>query len=113
MSPANAAHAVPSVPSVPSVAEDRPQPPAEGALPPGWDEADRLSILDGMRRWGKTWDEMVEMHARYRPKPVKPATLAKLLLESALDEEEYRVAREEVRSLGLDADAIPHEKAWL
>ena len=35
---------------------------------------------------------------------------AELLLENAVDEEDYQRAVEEVRKLGLDPDQIPHEK---
>ncbi len=35
---------------------------------------------------------------------------AALLLENAVDWKDYESAREEVRKLGLDPDAIPHEK---
>lgn len=35
---------------------------------------------------------------------------AELLLNDAVDEEDYARAREEVRRLGLDPDAIPHER---
>lgn len=35
---------------------------------------------------------------------------AELLLENAVDEEDYRRAVEEVRKLGLDPADVPHEK---
>jgi AbrB family looped-hinge helix DNA binding protein len=35
---------------------------------------------------------------------------AALILENAVDREDYERAREEVRKLGVDPDAIPHEK---
>jgi AbrB family looped-hinge helix DNA binding protein len=39
-----------------------------------------------------------------------PRRRAELLLENAVDEEDYRRAAEEVRKLGLDPAEIPHEK---
>lgn len=35
---------------------------------------------------------------------------AELLLNNAIDDEDYERAREEVERLGLDPDAIPHER---
>ena len=35
---------------------------------------------------------------------------AELLLENAVDSKDYARARKEVRKLGLDPDAIPHER---
>jgi AbrB family looped-hinge helix DNA binding protein len=39
-----------------------------------------------------------------------PQRKAEFLLSSAVDAEDYAAAREEVRQLGLDPDAIPHHK---
>jgi AbrB family looped-hinge helix DNA binding protein len=39
-----------------------------------------------------------------------PARVAELLLNNAVDTEDYGLAREQVRELGLDPDDIPHEK---
>jgi AbrB family looped-hinge helix DNA binding protein len=39
-----------------------------------------------------------------------PERIAEFLLNNAVDAEDYESAREEVRKLGLDPDAIPHEK---
>ena len=39
-----------------------------------------------------------------------PRRRAELLLENAVDDEDYRRAVEEVRRLGLDPADIPHEK---
>jgi AbrB family looped-hinge helix DNA binding protein len=39
-----------------------------------------------------------------------PERKAELLLENAVDEEDDRRAREEVVKLGLDPDAIPHQR---
>lgn len=39
-----------------------------------------------------------------------PERKAEFLLENAVDAEDYAQAREEVRKLGLDPDAIPHER---
>jgi len=38
-----------------------------------------------------------------------PERIAEFLLNNAIDEEDYRRAREEVEKLHLDADRIPHE----
>jgi AbrB family looped-hinge helix DNA binding protein len=38
-----------------------------------------------------------------------PERIAEFLLNNAVDAEDYASAREEVRRLGLDPDAIPHE----
>jgi AbrB family looped-hinge helix DNA binding protein len=38
------------------------------------------------------------------------ARVAELLLNNAVDEDDYTRAREQVRALGLDPDEIPHEK---
>jgi AbrB family looped-hinge helix DNA binding protein len=35
---------------------------------------------------------------------------AALLLENTVDREDYARAREEVRKMGLDPDAVPHER---
>ncbi len=35
---------------------------------------------------------------------------AQFLLENATDSEDYERAREEVRKMGLDPDAVPHER---
>ena len=39
-----------------------------------------------------------------------PARRAALLLENAVDADDYERARELVRALGLDPDAIAHER---
>jgi AbrB family looped-hinge helix DNA binding protein len=39
-----------------------------------------------------------------------PQRKAEFLLSSAVDADDYAAAREEVRRLGLDPDAIPHHK---
>jgi AbrB family looped-hinge helix DNA binding protein len=39
-----------------------------------------------------------------------PERRAAFLLENAVDEEDYARARQEVRKLGVDPDAIPHER---
>lgn len=38
------------------------------------------------------------------------ARRAEFLLSNAVDEEDYRQARETVQAMGLDPDAIPHEQ---
>ena len=44
----------------------------------------------------------VEMYSKERR--------AQFLLENALDREDYERVREEVRKMGLDPDAVPHER---
>jgi hypothetical protein len=39
-----------------------------------------------------------------------PERRAALLLESAIDADDYARARDEVESMGLDPDSIPHER---
>ena len=39
-----------------------------------------------------------------------PDRKAEFLLSNAVDEEDYRRARRDVRKLGLDPDAIPHRR---
>lgn len=39
-----------------------------------------------------------------------PERKAELLLQNAVDAEDYARARAEVRKMGLDPDAIPHDK---
>jgi len=39
-----------------------------------------------------------------------PERKAEFLLSNALDAEDYRQARKEVRKLGLDPDSIPHQR---
>lgn len=39
-----------------------------------------------------------------------PERKAEFLLSNALDAEDYRQARKEVRRLGLDPDSIPHQR---
>lgn len=39
-----------------------------------------------------------------------PERVAEFLLNTAVNLEDYEAAREEVRKLGLDPDAIPHDK---
>ena len=39
-----------------------------------------------------------------------PERKGEFLLSTALDPEDYRQAREEVRKMGLDPDVIPHKK---
>ena len=39
-----------------------------------------------------------------------PERKAEFLLSNAIDEEDYRKARKEVRKLGLDPDSIPHRR---
>ncbi len=39
-----------------------------------------------------------------------PGRKAEFLLSNAVDEEDYRRARRDVRKLGLDPDAIPHRR---
>lgn len=39
-----------------------------------------------------------------------PERRAEFLLSNAVDEEDYREAREAVEAIGLDPDAIPHER---
>ena len=38
-----------------------------------------------------------------------PERIAEFLLNNAVDAEDYRSAREELKRLGLDPDAVPHE----
>ncbi len=35
---------------------------------------------------------------------------AEFLLNNAVDDEDYRTARKEVRKMGLDPDSIPHRR---
>lgn len=39
-----------------------------------------------------------------------PERRAEFLLSNAVDEDDYREARETVEAMGLDPDAIPHER---
>lgn len=39
-----------------------------------------------------------------------PERRAEFLLSNAVDAEDYRSAREDVEAMGLDPDAIPHER---
>jgi hypothetical protein len=39
-----------------------------------------------------------------------PRRLAQFLLQNAVDAADYAAARREVRKLGLDPDAIPHDR---
>jgi len=39
-----------------------------------------------------------------------PERKAEFLLSNAVDEEDYRRARRDVRKLGLDPDAVPHRR---
>lgn len=70
----------------------------------GFDEGSLVLVEEG--------DEGVSL----RPAVVLPVEIygprrrAELLLENAVDEEDYRRAAEEVRKLGLDPAEIPHEK---
>jgi hypothetical protein len=39
-----------------------------------------------------------------------PERKAEFLLSNAIDDDDYRKARKEVRKLGLDPDSIPHRR---
>jgi hypothetical protein len=54
---------------------------------------------------------------RRRPRPsarpgerYSPKRLAQFLLQNAVDAVDYAAARREVKKLGLDSDAIPHDR---
>jgi hypothetical protein len=54
---------------------------------------------------------------RKRPSPgaalaerYSPARKAEFLLNNAVTEAEYRLARQEVKALGIDPDSIPHTR---
>ena len=69
----------------------------------------------GMQEGSYVIAEATEDGVLLRPATVLPVEVysterkAQLLLGNAVDEEDYRKAREEVRRLGLDPDAIEHE----
>ncbi|RMF92488.1 MAG: AbrB/MazE/SpoVT family DNA-binding domain-containing protein [Nitrospinota bacterium] len=72
-------------------------------------------------RFGLTEGSLVIVEAREEGILIRPAVVmplerytperqAEFLLSNAVDEEDYARVREEVRKLGLDPDAIPHQK---
>ena len=73
------------------------------------------------RRMGLEEGDLVVLEPTAEGLEVKPAAAvpieiytperkAAFLLENAVDDDDYRRARDEVRRLGLDPDAIEHER---
>jgi hypothetical protein len=62
----------------------------------------RKTTTRAKRRTSASGPELVE---RYTPK-----RRAQFLLQNAVSAADYAAARREVRKLGLDPDAIPHDK---
>jgi hypothetical protein len=64
--------------------------------------AQRKGVTRKKRRATRSSGELGE---RYTPR-----RLAQFLLQNAVDSADYAAARREVKKLGLDPDAIPHDR---
>lgn len=76
----------------------------------------KLRRIFGLEEGSMVIAEETEYGILLRPAVTLPVELysdedkAAFLLSNAVDEDDYQSAREEVRALGLDPDAIPHAK---
>jgi hypothetical protein len=64
--------------------------------------AQRKGVTRKKRRISRSSAQLAE---RYTPR-----RLAQFLLQNAVDAADYSAARREVKKLGLDPDAIPHDR---
>ncbi len=75
-------------------------------------DARTLSILDGMRRYGKTWDEMAAIYDARPTADVPLEEFAKDPLEKPRGRADYELMRAEVVKMGLHPDAIGHRRGF-